>query len=185
MQRRQRFLVAASIWGVVIASAVASEGLGRPSDSLVGFQAMGPAGLKIAGKTAELTVIEEGDSISIVVPLANLKTGIDVRDHHMKEKYLEIEKFPSARLTVNRSELKLPAAGERVASDVPGTLFLHGQTKPVIVHYEVKAEGPAYAVDGKLRLNMKEVGIEVPSYLGVTVKPDVDVEAHFRISPSS
>jgi len=184
MQRQQRFLAAISIGGIVVASAVASAGLGKPSDSVVGFQAIGPAGLKIAGKTAELTVMDEGDSVSIVVPLANLKTGIEVRDHHMRDKYLEVEKFPSAKLTVKRSELKLPAAGERVTSDVPGTLLLHGQTKPVTVHYEVKAEGSAYSVEGKLRLNMKEVGIEVPSYLGVTVKPDVDVDAHFRISPS-
>jgi hypothetical protein len=29
---------------------------------------------------------------------------------------------------------------------------------------------------------MNEFGIEVPSYLGVTVKPEVDIQARFKVA---
>jgi hypothetical protein len=49
----------------------------------------------------------------------------------------------------------------------------------VTFNYTAKKVGAGFAVDGTVHLNMKEYGIEVPSYLGVTVKPEVDVTAKF------
>jgi polyisoprenoid-binding protein YceI len=91
-----------------------------------------------------------------------------------------VPKFPSAVLTVARSALQLPAPGAQAAADVPATLTLHGTTRPVTVHYTAKADGTSFATQGKLHINMNEFGITVPSYLGVTVKPEVDVAASFR-----
>jgi polyisoprenoid-binding protein YceI len=99
----------------------------------------------------------------------------------MKEKYLEVPKYPSGVLTVAKSSLKIPAAGTQVDADVPGTLTLHGQTRSVTVHYTAKSDGAATSAQGKFHINMTEFGIIVPSYLGVTVKPDVDINASFRV----
>jgi polyisoprenoid-binding protein YceI len=165
-------------------SAVGHAALSSPSETKVGFTATGPAGLKIEGKTPDLTVADANGNLQLTVPLANLSTGIDLRDRHMKEKYLEVGKFPSAVLTVARSALKLPAGGDQVELDVPGTLALHGTTKPVTVHYGAKADGGGFAANGKFNINMNDYGIQVPSYLGVTVKPDVVVTASFRVTGS-
>lgn len=154
------------------------------SEARVGFEAKGPAGFKIAGTTTELSVDDTGTSFVVSVPLGNLNTGIDLRDHHMKEKYLEVPKFPSAVLTVARSAVKIPSAGERVEGDAPATLALHGVSRPVSVHYDARAEGATIAAHGKFHLNMNDFGINVPSYLGVTVKPDIDVSASFRVAGS-
>jgi len=181
LQYRQLWMgaIGFSLLGV---SAAAAAAFSKPADSRVTFHAVGPAGLKIEGTTTELNVAEDADMVIVTVPLANLKTGIDIRDRHMKEKYLEVDKYPQAKLAIPRAGLKLPAAGEKVVSEAAGTLTLHGQTKPTRAHYEVKSEGSGFAVDGVLRVNMNDVGITVPVYLGVTVKPDVDVDVHFRIA---
>jgi polyisoprenoid-binding protein YceI len=150
------------------------------SDTHVTFQCSGPAGMKIEGTTAELTANEQDGSLVVAVPLANLSTGIGLRDKHMKEKYLEVAKYPNAVLTVAQSALKLPVNGEQIEADVPGTLQLHGQTRPVSVHYEAQGDGPGLVTRGRFHVNMNDFGIQVPSYLGVTVKPDVDVSANFR-----
>jgi polyisoprenoid-binding protein YceI len=184
----KRLYVVAATPALFVALCAASTdsraALSAPSDSKVGFQASGPAGLKIEGTTPDLTVADGGGSIVLTVPLANLTTGIGLRDKHMKEKYLEIDKFPSAVLTVARSALKFPAAGASVETDVPGTLQIHGQTKPVTVHYDAKADGSGFLSHGKFHVNMNDYGIQVPTYLGVTVKPDVDVTASFHIAGS-
>jgi polyisoprenoid-binding protein YceI len=148
----------------------------------VSFQASGPAGMAIEGITQDLTLVDQGDNIVITVALANLTTGIGLRDKHMKEKYLEVQKYPSAILTVARGALKVPSTADKVEADVPGLLNIHGQTRPVVVHYESKKDGANLLTRGKFRINMRDFGVAVPSYLGVTVKPEVDVSANFRVA---
>lgn len=169
---------------VISASAAGVAALASPSDARVSFQASGPAGLKIEGTTPDLKVSEDSGTIAIDVPLANLNTGIALRDRHMREKYLEVAKYPSATLLVARSALKLPAAGGSMEGDVPGTLKLHGQSHAVTVHYDAKGDAAGFSAHGKFRVNMNDYGITVPTYLGVTVKPDVDVAASFHVAGS-
>ncbi len=181
MKRLKRLSVAAVALGTLGPSAVGHAAFSGPSDAKVIFEASGPAGLKIDGRTPDLAVTEDGGNVVITVPLANLSTGIELRDRHMKEKYLEVPKFPSAVLIVARAALKLPPTG-RVEGDVQGAVKLHGQSHPVSVHFDATAEGAGVAAHGKFRINMNDFGIVVPSYLGVTVKPDVDVSASFHVA---
>ena len=37
------------------------------------------------------------------------------------------------------------------------------------------------AVEGSMNVNMKDFGVNVPSYLGITVKPDVVVTSSFTV----
>jgi polyisoprenoid-binding protein YceI len=167
---------AATVFGVATAHAAFSSA----SDGRVTFDAAGPAGFKIEGTTSDLAVSETNGNLVVTVGLANLTTGISLRDHHMRDKYLEVPKFPSAVLSVARSALTVPAAGGQVEADAPATLTLHGQTRPVTVHYSTKLDGSSFTTQGRFHINMNDFGITVPTYLGVTVKPEVDVTASFR-----
>jgi polyisoprenoid-binding protein YceI len=182
MKPSSRLWIAALSSIVLGSSALARAALSAPTDGHVSFQASGPAGMTIEGATPDLVLVEEGESVVITVPLANLTTGISVRDRHMKEKYLEVPRFPSATLTVARSALKIPTGGDKVEADAPSTVTIHGQTRPVTVHYDAKRDGDAVSAHGKFHVNMRDFGIDVPSYLGVTVKPDIDVAAAFRVA---
>jgi polyisoprenoid-binding protein YceI len=163
-------------------AASAADTLGPASDARVGFIAVGPAGMRIEGTTQELKVVSGESGFVVTVPLGNLTTGIALRDRHMKEKYLEVPKFRETTLTVARPQLKIPAKGETVQGDVQGTLNLHGQSKPVTFHYEARGDGAQMVVNGRMHILMTDYGISVPSYLGVTVKPDVDVTASFKVA---
>jgi len=184
MQKRKQLWIAVAAFSLFGLGVEARAALSSASDSRVTFEAKGPAGFKIAGTTADMSVNEAGGNVVLTVPLGNLNTGIDLRDHHMREKYLEVPKFPAATLTVQRAALKVPSASERVEADVQGALTLHGETRPVSVHYDSKVDGTSFVTHGKFHINMNEFGITVPSYLGVTVKPDVDVSASFRTAGS-
>jgi polyisoprenoid-binding protein YceI len=97
----------------------------------------------------------------------------------MKEKYLEVQKYPQAELSVPRASLKIPGAGQESAEETQGTLRLHGQNHPVKFQYRAKRNGDTFAVQGTMHLNMNEYGITVPAYLGITVKPDIEVAVKF------
>ena len=161
-------------------SVVADAKFVRKGESNVTFRATGPAGMKFDGRTHELSVSEDGGSVVVAVPLSGLSTGIALRDKHMKEKYLEVPKYPKAELRVARSSLKIPADGAETTGDSSGRVDLHGKNKVLPFHYVAKREGDLVKVVGSLRLNMKEFDVEVPSYLGVTVKPEVDITVRFE-----
>jgi polyisoprenoid-binding protein YceI len=184
MNRRKGLRMAAVSLLLLSLSGASRAALSGPTNSNVSFAATGPAGMKIEGSTPDLQVSDDAGNVVIVVPLANLSTGIGLRDHHMKEKYLEVPKYPSATLTIARSALTFPGGGQQAAADVAGTLQLHGQTRPLTVHYEAKGDGASFSAHGGFHINMNDFGIAVPSYLGVTVKPDVEVNAAFHVTGS-
>src|SRR6218665_90552 len=165
---------------VMLLAAPALAGVERTGSANATFNGKGPAGFKVEGKTDEVTLKDDGKTVVITVPLAKLTTGIDLRDKHMREKYLEVEKYPAVVLEVPWSEIKLPNASHTTTHKVKGKLTLHGQTKDVSAEYVVKRNGDVYEASGKMPLNFKEFGIDVPSYMGVTVKPDIETTTSFN-----
>jgi polyisoprenoid-binding protein YceI len=175
-------IFALTIGLALVSATAAGAALTAPRDAHVVFEAAGPAGMKIEGRTSDLSVEDGGGNVVIAVSLANLGTGIALRDRHMKEKYLEVAKYPDASLVVARSALKFPANGAQAEGDAPAILKLHGQARPVTIHYEANGDRDGFSVRGAFRLKMDDFGITIPSYLGVTVKPDVDVHADFHLT---
>jgi len=177
-----RFVIAAMLLaGIGVVAASESGGFSKQGTAQVSFSASGPGGLRIEGQTQELEVRNQGESLAVIVPLRNLSTGIALRDRHMKEKYLETDKYPTAELKVARGELKVPAAGGIEENTANGLLTLHGSEKKVPFKYRATESGGAYTIDGSLHVNMGDFGIATPTFMGATVRPDVDVKASFRL----
>jgi len=108
--------------------------------------------------------------------MTQLSTGIPLRDGHTK-KALEVETYRDATLTVARGAVKFPGEG-----DVRGTLKLHGQTKPVTLHYATKVDRGTVSTTGNFTVGMSDFLIKPPSYLGVTAKNDVTINASFKVT---
>jgi polyisoprenoid-binding protein YceI len=174
----QRSILLFGILGILAVPIGADAQLVRSGSPELTFKAFGTIGFSMTGKTAEVNVSDTAQNISVIVPLGTLSTDNGVRDKHLKDR-LEVTKYPTAELSVSKAALKIPAEGQNSSADTDGTLKLHGQSRTVRFHYEAKRNGNAYHVDGKMRVNFNQFGVEVPSYLGITVKPDVDVAVHF------
>ncbi len=170
----------ALVVALLLAPLAAEAKLSKTADATSAvFHAVGPGGLKIDGRTADVSVADDGTSVSVSVQLAGIDTGLSLRNKHMREKYLQTDKFPVAKLTVARSALKFPADGAKIQGSASGTLLLHGQTKPATFNYTVANAGGVYRVSGTIPVNMTQFGIEEPSFLGASVKPDVNVDVSF------
>jgi polyisoprenoid-binding protein YceI len=166
----------------VLVPFAADAHLASPTHAHVSFTAIGPGGMNIIGTSDELAVTEDAKGIKVSVPLSKVTTGIGLRDRHMHEKYLEVEKFPNADLVVARSALRVPAAGQAADGNAPGTMTLHGQAKSVSIHYVAKRDGNVLHVTGTASLNMNDFGIQTPSYMSVKVKPDVSLAVGFDVT---
>jgi polyisoprenoid-binding protein YceI len=146
------------------------------SDPEVLFVAHGSLGMRIEGKTPELTVARNGDGLDFSVRLGTLQTGIELRDRHMRDEVFEVERFPVARLHIAR--VRLPD-GE-ASGMAPAELTVHGQTHPVNVAFRVRPRR-GYDVTASFRMDLRDYGMKPPTYLGIAVKPDVDVSADFHL----
>jgi len=113
---------------------------------------------------------KEGDTFkaqNVVVDLNDMKTGIELRDDHMKKKYLEVEKFPTATLK--------SASGK--GGDFQGELEVHGVTKPVTGKYEVTGD----SVKAKFTVKMSDFNIAKAKYMGVGAKDEIAIESTIPI----
>jgi polyisoprenoid-binding protein YceI len=154
----------------------------------VEFLAVGkPSALKIRGETktekvktplnGKLTITDSAVTGTATYHLDALDTGIELRNSHMKEKYLEIAKHPTSELKI--TELKLPAAnaGKVKAEAIPfaGTLKLHGVEKPVKGTVTVDNSATEANLTFEFSLQTTDFAIDVPSYLGIKVTDAVKV----------
>jgi polyisoprenoid-binding protein YceI len=166
----------ASVVSAVVAATAAAPLLER---GRVQFTAHGPAGLTIEGNSAALSLSADPETLSFSLPLATLRTGSELRDKHMQDD-LDVKSYPTAELRIERSRLQLPSVGTQLNATCPAKLTLHGRTRDVSLVYQAKG-GDGYDVSGSFGLDLRDYGIEPPKYLGVAIKPDVQVSATFHL----
>jgi len=155
-------------------------GVDAPSGAAVRFSMQGTAGLQIEGVTHELLFTKREGDLVFRVPLAGLDTGIGLRNRHMRG-YLDVAHFPEAELHVPRKKVVFPAQGRAVESVAQGTLTLHGISKTCLVRYRVEQARPeAYRVHGTTRIDIRDFGIDVPTW-GVGVEPNVGIQVDFSV----
>ena len=157
---------------------------------------------KIVGTTSKVTGsvqvnpkdITKGLKASFALDLASLKTGIDTRDEHMRDNFLETAKYPTAMLTIDkvtRASDNMLMDGKTLTVDAEGTLLLHGvkntvQLKDITITYFDESEatkgrlpGDLLIINGDFSLNLPDYNIEVPQFiflkLAETIKVSVDL----------
>jgi polyisoprenoid-binding protein YceI len=176
---QSRWLASGVLFAALSFSLVAAAKLSSTGSSVAGFRASGPGGINIDGKSSDVRVADDGSTVTITVGLAALDTGMGLRDKHTKEA-LEVEAYPTAELKVARGDLKFPAAGAESSGDAKGKLKIHGQTKDVTFHYTAGLAGDTISVKGSTKIDMTDYGIKTPSYLGVGVKPGLEITMAFQ-----
>lgn len=158
-------------------------------ESKVEFLAIGkPSLIKIHGSGSRIKGKIESNANAIsaqfIVPLKPLTTGVEMRDEHMKTKYLEVEKYPDAVLKI--SELKLasdPFQKSVDLKDVPfnGKLQIHGEEKDVSGTFDVVSDEKSVSIKAKTKTTIPAHKIAIPSYMGIKVADDVEISAEIKI----
>jgi polyisoprenoid-binding protein YceI len=119
------------------------------------------------------------------VDLKTLDTGIDLRNHHLRDNYLEVGKgegFERATL----SELRLgdvDAGTFQGRTEFTGTFQLHGTKKSIAGQAEITREGSSVRVEATFTVTIADFGIAKPQYLGVGVKSQVQVKVSLVAMP--
>ena len=175
----------AGVWsGVVLAAALAFPAPVRAAerhlaDAHVKFTASVSNGPKIVGTGTDLRFEAKGSQLIFKVPLKAVTTRKDTRDKQMRDRYLEADTHPTVELQMAREELTIPKADGVFEGDAKASLKLHGKSRETIVHYSVERRGDSLKVSGSFRIDLRAHGVDIPTYRGITVRPEVDVEVAF------
>ncbi|HXD20907.1 MAG TPA: YceI family protein [Vicinamibacterales bacterium] len=120
---------------------------------------------------------------ALLVKLDTLETGISLRDRHLRETYLEVEKGKGYNVATLENIQVEKADGK---GTFKATLLLHGQKRQVagtsVVHR--RGDGTTH-VDAEFPLKVSEFEIPKPTYLGVGVRDEIHVKVAFNASPMS
>ena len=119
------------------------------------------------------------------VDLTTLDTGIDLRNHHLRDNYLEVAKGEGfERATLSDIRLGDVDAGTfQGKTEFTGTFLLHGTKKPVSGQAEITREGSSVRVEATFPVTIADYGIAKPQYLGVGVKSQVQVKVSLVATP--
>lgn len=184
-------IVSALALGLIVLTlttvASANEFVFSPAHGKVLFVALGrPKAIKIEGEGsgADGILTQAGTSIkgTLKFSLGTLTTGISMRDKHMKEKYLEVAKFPEAVLTI--TDFALTSAGPlKDFKDIPfkGSLKLKGVDKSVEGKATVTQSKTGFDVTAKFPIKLTDFEIKIPTYLGITVAEEVQVSVESKV----
>ena len=119
---------------------------------------------------------------SLRVDLATLDTGIGLRDTHLRDRYLEVQRGPAFRYAV-LSGIALdeppPAGGDRHETSFAGTLALHGVEHTIEGEVEITRRDGRMEVEAAFSLSLDAFGIPPPRHLGVGVRDEIAIGVRF------
>jgi polyisoprenoid-binding protein YceI len=112
---------------------------------------------------------------ALLVDLMKLETGITLRDRHLRNNYLEVQKgadFLVARI----DNIKV----ERLSGKTTfhGKLTLHGQQRDISGTADLLQDGKGYRVDATFPLSIAAFQIPKPTYLGVGVSDEITIHVN-------
>ncbi|MCH7944787.1 MAG: YceI family protein [Armatimonadetes bacterium] len=186
-------LLSASVLAVLAASALAAEktykvGGGMPSqqiatvESVTDFETFTGRTHKVSGA---ITFDKAARKISgkISIDVASLKTGIDLRDEHMRgPMWLNAEKYKSITFQVTKSK---HVKGDEW--DVTGKFTMHGVTKTITVRTTLKErrasktskaagfKGDVLQLKAKFKVKLSDYGVKIPGMAAPKVNDTVTI----------
>jgi polyisoprenoid-binding protein YceI len=156
-----------------------------PTSSHLEFSVVGkPAMIRIKGEgmgvTGKSEIVDHNLTGEFRYSLKELTTGIELRDRHMKEKYLEVEKFPEAIVKIEKMELQDISKAQDFKFD--GKLTLHGVTKSVSGIGSFDGLGQDKRTKAEFKIRLSDFAINIPSYVGITVAEDVHIKMELTLN---
>jgi len=116
--------------------------------------------------------------------LNTLDTGIGLRDRHMRENYLETDKYPFAEFTGKMLTVPDLDSGDWVAVEVEGIFKIHGKEKQIQIPGMLKKEEKGLVkLQADFEVLLGDFDIEIPKlvFYELAEKQLVHIEADLKL----
>lgn len=116
----------------------------------------------------------------VEVDLRTLRTGIALRDQHMRDTYLEVNRGPSFGVA-SVEDLRVDRLNG--TTSFTGMMTLHGQRQTIMGGAEFERRDGRLRVRATFPIRISAFGIPSPIYLGVGVKDEIQVKVTLTAQP--
>ena len=114
------------------------------------------------------------------VDLVSIDTGIGLRNRHMRENYLETDKFPRAYFQgalitadkINQNEYLVTAEGE---------MFIHGIKKLITITGQMIEKDSGFQILAEFKISLPDYKIKIPKIMFLKINETVDVYLDFHV----
>jgi polyisoprenoid-binding protein YceI len=103
----------------------------------------------------------ESGALDFFLDLNTLKTGVGLRDRHMRTNYLETSKYPFAEFTGKIDNLPKNLTSKTPVS-AKGKFKIHGVERDIVVEGFLSQKGNQLLLEATWTLLLKDYNIEVP-----------------------
>lgn len=194
LDRRQRYgavglLALVALTGMTPSAMGAEAANYRVADAEVTIVCPLTVGGSFEAKSKDLRgeVVARGDQPGAIdgalhVNLQTLSTGIGLRDRHMRDNYLEVQKGPEYA-TATLEQIRI----ERLqgTTTLKGVLRLHGQRREISGTAAMKEQDGRIRVQAQFPLKVSEFEIPKPSYLGVGMRDEIEIKVNMTVIPGA
>ena len=120
------------------------------------------------------------EQLEAVVAVGSLKTGIKLRDEHMRKYIFETSdgQVPDVRFSADNAEC--PKNGAGYACSASGNLAIRGTPRPFTIELKVARNGEGFHVTGDGKLSLSAYGIDRPSQFGVRTEDEVKIHLDLK-----
>jgi polyisoprenoid-binding protein YceI len=166
-----------------------------PLENIVGVS--NNVGVMVMLDTDDVTNSPKG---KVKVDLKTLKTGIDLRDEHLRsENWLHTEKYQYAEFMltgITKTSSKSISNGENVNVTLAGKMTIHGVTKditaPAILTYYKESEKTRSKIKGNLlkvksnfSIKLSDYGVNIPNMVVGKVDENIQLSINFISTDAS
>jgi len=136
------------------------------------------------GNSGSLTglVDLENRSVDFYIDLNTIRTGIKLRDEHMRETYLETEKYPFAEFTGVMNGFNI-AVTDTQNVIVTGNFTIHGVTKQRTIRGRVHYSPETLYIDAAWEVLLSDHSIEIPKVLFLKLADNQQVRIQAILKP--
>lgn len=117
------------------------------------------------------------------VDLASIDTGIGLRNRHMRNNYLETDRFPYAAFQGRLTELA-SAQADDFRAIASGTLTIHGVDRPRDIECSVSPVGPGHRVRCEFTVALSDHEIRIPKLMFMKIDELMRLELEFFLTQS-
>lgn len=128
----------------------------------------------------------EGDQLTnqselyFEVDLNTLDTGIGLRNRHMREKYLETEKFPFTHFAGKL--ISAEQTGDSTFSvTAEGKMFIHGVENPLTVEGTLQKTGGEFRIASKFQIKLSDYRVKIPKLMFFKIDETMRLELDFYV----
>jgi len=114
------------------------------------------------------------------VDLASIDTGIGLRNRHMRERYLETDKYPRAEYTgkLTKAE-KQSETVYKVRTE--GKMSIHGVDNPFTADGTVTVDGQLFRVQVRFPIKLSDYRISIPKIMFYKIDETMDLQLDFYL----